>query len=65
MIKLGAVFELPAELPFAFPGHAREISTEEAEKFMTDLPEPDLGKLQAELGRAAARKGAVPETDEP
>ncbi len=37
LIKLGAVFELPAELPFAFPGHAREISTEEAEKFIESL----------------------------
>ena len=62
---MGCAWKLPAELPFAYPGWAREISTEEAEKFMTDLPEPDLGKLQAELGRAAARKGAAPETDEP
>ena len=38
LIVMGCAWELPADLPFGFPGWAREITAAEAEQFMAELP---------------------------
>ena len=49
LIMLGCVWELPAELPFAFPGWAREITAAEAEQFMADFaPSQRIKKVEEE-----------------
>ena len=71
LIVMGCAWELPAELSFAFPGWAREITAAEAEKFMADFtPSQRIKKVEQvpevwrpfeevdmfEIGREACRR---------